>query len=60
MAKKKKKENKAGLGGAISKVKAKPSAKRLAERKANIKAPAARSRKGSPRVGRSRARGSGK
>ena len=59
MAKKKKKENTAGLGGAISKVKAKPSAKRLAERKANIKAPAAK-RKGSPRVGRSRARGTGK
>ena len=28
--------NKAGLGGAISKVKARPSAKRLAERKADV------------------------
>ena len=57
---KKKKEKKTRLGAAVAKVKARPSAKRLAERKADVKAPAARSRKGSPRTGRSRARGSGK
>ena len=60
MAKKKddKKKKKTGMAGA--KVKARPSAKRAADRKADVRAPGARARKGTPTTGRSRARGSGR
>tara|TARA_R110002012_G_C11635971_1_gene610194 strand:+ start:1492 stop:1668 length:177 start_codon:yes stop_codon:yes gene_type:complete len=56
---KKKKEKKIGASAAPAKVRAKVSAKRVADRKAAIKVPAAK-RKGSPQSGRSRSRGSGK
>ena len=59
MAKKdEKKKKKTGMAGA--KVNARPSAKRLADRKADVKAPSARARKGAPRGTSSRSRGSGK
>ena len=57
---KKKKEKKTGLGAAVAKVKARPSGRRAAERKADVKAPAAKRRKGSPRTTSRRARGTGK
>ena len=57
MAKKKKKEK---MGMAKAKVKARPSGKRLADRKADVKAPNARARKGTPRGTSGRSRGSGK
>tara|TARA_Y100001951_G_C11295571_1_gene275297 strand:+ start:254 stop:433 length:180 start_codon:yes stop_codon:yes gene_type:complete len=57
---KKKKEKKTGLGAAVAKVKARPSGRRAAERKADVKAPAARRRKGTATSGGRRSRGSGK
>jgi hypothetical protein len=57
MAKKKKKEK---MGMAKTKVKARPSAKRLADRKADVKAPSARARKASGSYGGRRSRGTGK
>lgn len=57
---KKKKEKKTGLGAAVAKVKARPSARRAAERKADIKAPAARVRKRAGAYGGRRSRGTGK
>ena len=45
---------------AKAKVKARPSAKRLADRKADVKAPSARARKASGSYGGRRSRGTGK
>lgn len=55
MAKKKKEKN--NRVGAAAKVRAKPSAKRVADRKVNVKA---RAKKGSATYGSVRARGTGK
>ena len=55
-----KKNNKEKKGMAAAKVKARPGAKRLADRKADVKAPSARARKGAPRGTSRRARGTGK
>lgn len=54
---KKKKENNKRVGAAAAKVRAKPSAKRVADRKINVKA---RARKGTATYGSIRARGTGK
>ena len=56
MAKKKKEKNNR-VGAAAAKVRAKPSAKRVADRKVNVKA---RAKKGSATYGSVRARGTGK
>ena len=60
MARKKDDKNKKKTGMAGAKVKVRPSAKRLADRKADVKAPSARARKGAPRGTARRARGTGK
>ena len=55
-----KKSNKEKKGMAGAKVKARPSARRAAERKADVKAPAAKTRKRAGSYGGRRSRGSGK
>ena len=61
MAKKKDDKNKKKMGMAAgAKVKARPSAKRAADRKADVRAPGTRARKGTSRSGGRRSRGTGK
>ena len=60
MAKKKDDKNKKKMGMAGAKVKARPSAKRAADRKADVRAPGARSRKGTASSGARRRRGTGR
>ena len=59
MRKKKTNEKKKKMG-TPPKVKVRPSAKRLADRKADVKAPSARSRKATGSYGGRRSRGTGK